>query len=184
DLQNGAAVSGPHGVEGREGSVYVAVTQMSIPPQVATTSLAADWTASKSDTSSGKTRALAPRRWSSDSVASSPSLPRAISATLAPSAPKARAIARPTPLDAPVTTAILPSSLRRIPLRGCVFGRLRATARAGRHRLSRAGATSPIRVGQRDERRRSRPPPDRRCRARVLEQRVKLQPCAGTIQGA
>src|SRR5438270_7598909 len=80
------------------------LTQMSIGPNVRSTSSAACSTAFSSATSSGSTIASPPSSSISRFAPSSPSLPRAISPTFAPRFPNARAAARPTPADAPVMT--------------------------------------------------------------------------------
>src|SRR5437588_3997217 len=80
------------------------LTQMSIGPNARSTSAAACSIAFSSATSSGKTMASPPSSSISRFAPSSPSLPRAISPTFAPRLPNARAVARPTPADAPVMT--------------------------------------------------------------------------------
>ena len=78
--------------------------QMSIGPNARSTSAAACSIAFSSATSSGRTIASPPSSSISRFAASSPSLPRAISPTFAPRFPNARAVARPTPAEAPVMT--------------------------------------------------------------------------------
>jgi hypothetical protein len=87
-------------------------TQMSSCPHSATTRSAAANTAGASLTSSGSTSASEPALRTSAAAASKASSVRAMSATFAPCRANSRAIARPTPDDAPVIAATFPFSNR------------------------------------------------------------------------
>src|SRR5579872_1797739 len=80
------------------------LTQTSIGPNSRSTAWAEFSTAPASETSTGRTIAWPPSDSISRFAASSPSIPRAISPTLAPCLPNWRAAARPKPADAPVIT--------------------------------------------------------------------------------
>src|SRR3954464_9255620 len=89
---------------GEKTDTIALLIQMSVGPNFCSTVAAACSTASGSDTSSGSTSASPPNDSISRFAASSPSRPRAMSATRAPRRPNARAVARPTPAEAPVMT--------------------------------------------------------------------------------
>src|SRR5574338_1382138 len=80
------------------------LTQTAIGPKWCSIIAAACSTASASATSHGIAIASPPRSCTSRLAASSPSIPRAIRPMRAPSLAKRRAVARPTPADAPVIT--------------------------------------------------------------------------------
>src|SRR4051794_31537290 len=88
------------------------LTQISIGPNARSTSAAACSTAFSSATSSGRTMASPPSCSISRLAPSSPSSPRAISPTFAPRFPNARAVARPTPAEAPVMTTTSGACMR------------------------------------------------------------------------
>jgi len=81
-------------------------TQTSIGPHSRSTRSAAASTADSSATSVGSTIASPPACSISRFAASRPSIPRATRATRQPFSPKRRAVARPTPADAPVMTTV------------------------------------------------------------------------------
>jgi hypothetical protein len=96
---------------GAKTDTIASLTQMSMVPHSDATRSAAAATALASETSSGMIIGMPPAARISHAAPSSPAKSRAISATRARSAPNARAMARPTPLDAPVITTTLSSSL-------------------------------------------------------------------------
>jgi hypothetical protein len=109
---------------------------------------AAACTSSKRLTSAATTRARPPRCSTSRLAPARPSRPRAISTTRAPRSPSSRAVARPTPPDAPVTTAtVLWSTLMFAPPQSDTG------ATAGRHRCADGAAPTTARRWQ------SCPPP-------------------------
>src|SRR3954469_15265346 len=109
---------------GEKTEVIALFTQISMGPNCSSTFAAAASTASASATSVGNTSAEPPAASISRFAPSSPSTPRANNPTLAPLLPKCRAMARPSPADAPVTTttslAKNSSSLDNLP--NFVFG--------------------------------------------------------------
>src|SRR5437763_4935888 len=86
------------------------LTRPSIGPRVRSISTAAASTASASATSSGTAWARRPASTTSRSALRRPSSPRASRPTWAPAAVNARAVARPTPAEAPETTTTASSS--------------------------------------------------------------------------
>jgi hypothetical protein len=91
---------------GEKTVTIASLIQISMPPRSAAIASAAANTASASATSSGTTMALPPSRSTSPRTASSASRSRAISARWAPARANRRAVARPTPADAPVMTTV------------------------------------------------------------------------------
>src|SRR5437764_242255 len=80
------------------------LTQIAIGPKISSTLAAAASTWSASATSVGRTSALPPSSSTSRRAPSNPACPRATRPRWAPRLAKARAMARPTPAEAPVTT--------------------------------------------------------------------------------
>ena len=102
----GASTTGPRSI------TPALLTRMSSRPWLATVCATAASAAARSVTSASITDALAPPAPSSSASALSRSPRRATSVTAAPSAASRRAVASPMPLDAPVTIATVPSSMR------------------------------------------------------------------------
>ena len=88
--------------------VMASLTHTSIGPSSSSTRVAAASTWSNWLTSVGQDQGPAAGRLTSAAAASRPASPRASRATSKPCSAKARAVARPTPADAPVITATLP----------------------------------------------------------------------------
>src|SRR5579875_33619 len=110
--------------------VMASLTQTSMGPSSASARPAAASTSAASATSADSTKGRPPARRPSSAAVSSPAASRAMSPTSKPRSAKRRAVARPTPAEAPVTTATLRSGMLS-PLVCSVGGACRPQAGGG-----------------------------------------------------